>query len=100
MTTKAERDHLDAVASLGCIISRKMGMGYVPAEIHHVRTLDGQRIKRNHMLVIPLSPWFHRLGPMGEGFHSGSRTWQKIHGTEAELLEEVAGLLEIREIGA
>ena len=86
---------MDAVSKLGCIVSRNKGLGFVPAEIHHVRTLNGQRITRNHMLVIPLSPWYHRLGPMGQAFHAGSRYWQSIHGTEAELLEEVRGLLEI-----
>ena len=93
MTTQAERRHLDAVASLGCIVCRHMGL-YSPALIHHVRTVNGKRITRNHAYVLPLCPR-HHAAYYPTGFHAGSRTWQEQHGTEESLMEEVAGLLEI-----
>ena len=85
---------MDRVAGLGCIACRNLFHTFSPSLIHHVRTLNGQRITRNHMLVLPLCH-AHHSADSENGFHHGSRTWQSIHGTEAELLEEVRGLLEI-----
>ena len=89
MTTKAEKAHLDAVAALGCWICSKAGYPDTPAEINHVRTYGGRRIKRNHLLVLPLCPFHHRTGPHGHAFHAGSREWQRRYGTETQLLAEV-----------
>ena len=94
MTTKRERDHMDAVAALGCIACKNLGLGFSPALIHHVRSLNGQRITRNHMLVLPLCCG-HHSADSENGFHHGTRTWQTIHGAEAHLLEEVQALLEL-----
>lgn len=93
MTAKTEQAHLDAVADLGCWICAKAGYPETPAEIHHVRTYGGARIKRNHLLVLPLCPFHHRTGPHGFAFHAGSREWQRIHGTETQLLAEVYAAL-------
>lgn len=58
MTTKAEREHMDGVASLGCIACIERGQYDTPAEIHHCGTGAGGR--RNHMAVAPLCPEDHR----------------------------------------
>ena len=87
--TKAEERHLSAVAGLGCLICLKMGYPDSPAEIHHIRTIQGERVIRNHAYVLPLCPTHHRLGGWGIAFHAGSREWQRIHGTEEMLLGEV-----------
>jgi hypothetical protein len=81
--TAAEQAHLDAVQALGCLVCRGV------AEIHHVRSLRGVRIRRNHMLVLLLCPTHHRTGPEGVAFHAGSREWQRIHGSEESLLAVV-----------
>ena len=92
--SKKERDHMDRVASLGCIACKNLGFGHSKPLIHHIRTLNGQRITRNHLLVLPLC-FSHHSADSENGFHHGSRTWQTIHGTEAQLLEEVKALLEL-----
>lgn len=81
--TKAERRHLDRVASLGCIACQADGYEDTPAEIHH---LDRNR---NHMRVIPLCPYHHRDGGYGFAVHAGRPIWTERYGTEEELLEQV-----------
>jgi hypothetical protein len=81
-TTAAEAAWLDAVASIGCVMTWHLYDRYAPAEIHHL--FDAHQ--RSHYLVAPLSPEFHR-GP--NGFHGlggerGFRARYKIG--EAELL--------------
>ncbi len=84
--TAAEKRHMSRVASLGCIACRNQGDGETPASVHHALTGGGGR--RNHMKVLPLCHYHHQ----GEGgIHTLSRNrWQEIHGTEEELLEQVA----------
>jgi hypothetical protein len=82
---------MDAVADLGCIVCRREGLGYSPAIIHH--TYDGRKGGRDHRLVIPLCPRHHATD-YPTGLHHGKEPWERIHGTEAQLLEEVRGLLE------
>ena len=40
--TKKEKDHMDKVARLGCIICRKEGNPLDPAELHHIREMTGK----------------------------------------------------------
>ena len=46
------------------------------------------------MLVLPLCPR-HHLTDYETGFHHDTEGWVKVHGTEAKLMEQVNGLLEI-----
>lgn len=48
--TKADKQWLDDVSSLGCIACRNAGHGATPAEIHHVRSGFG-----SHSGSTPLS---------------------------------------------
>lgn len=83
MTTKAEKDHMSAVAALGCIVHGCFG----EATIHHCFTRMGGG--RNHMRVIPLC-WEHHLGDEGiDGKKMGKRKWEEKYGTEEELLNKV-----------
>ena len=59
--TKAERDHMDAVAAMGCMICK------MPAEIHHV---GNQGTKASNYEVIPLCPLHHRHGNVGVAVHT------------------------------
>jgi len=81
--TAAEQVHLDAVQRLGCLVCG------APALIHHVRSLAGVRITRNHRLVLPLC-WAHHSADSPVGFHAGSKPWQVRHGSEADLLALVS----------
>lgn len=91
--TKAEKEHLERVAALGCIIC------HAPAEIHHLRRNPvtgehlgmGQRASNFH--VIPLCPRCHRTGGEGIAYHAGPRTWEANHGTEVALWRLVQTLI-------
>ena len=85
--TVAEREHLAAVAALGCLICA------MPAEVHHIRHQVGAGRRASHFKTIPLCPTHHRLGNHGVAIHAGKKTWEAKFGTELELLEKVKGLL-------
>ena len=94
--TKAERDHKDAVAGLGCIVCRREGLGHTPALVHHLNA-HGMGQRASDFDTIPLCPYHHQQGPFGEAIHNGKKTFEANHGTEAELLEHVRALLELGE---
>jgi hypothetical protein len=91
----AERNHLDAVASLGCIVCHNEGMGYAPAEIHHLKRNPetgaklGMSQRASHYHTIPLCPTHHRAGGFGVAYHAGPRQFEKLYGTETELWGQV-----------
>lgn len=85
--TKDEKKWLSDVAELGCICCRNMGFGASLAEIHHVRTGQGMAQRASHTDVLPLCPPHHRAC-YETGFHASPKSWQEIHGSEAELLEQ------------
>jgi len=72
--TKKEREHMDKVARLGCLICRKEGNPYSPAELHHIRDVT-------------------LVGLGKESFHNNSRAFSKKWGSQKELLIETLNLL-------
>lgn len=91
--TREEKAHLSAVASLGCILCRRLGYGETPCEIHHLRAGVGKGQRSSHFEAVGLCPAHHR-GNLG--IHGlGTKGFVKHYGvTEHELLEEVVRLLE------
>jgi hypothetical protein len=90
---KHEKERMDALSSMGCIIClREFGL-YSEPEIHHLRDGRGMGHKKKHEETIPLCSEHHRLGPIGVGFHSGTKEWQTRHGMERDLLELVNEIL-------
>ncbi|WP_368875750.1 Ref family recombination enhancement nuclease [Proteus vulgaris] len=85
--TKEEKKWLSDVAELGCICCRNMEFGASLAEIHHVRTGQGMAQRASHTDVLPLCPPHHRAC-YETGFHASPKSWQEIHGSEIELLEQ------------
>jgi len=79
---KAEREHLAAVAELGCIICGR------PAECHHIA---GHGVRASHYETIPLCPDHHRNS--ADAVHSGRRSFEAKYGTERELLAKTLNLL-------
>lgn len=71
--TRAEELHLERVASVGCVVCRRLGRGYVPAHVHHVG--EGTS-KRSDFAVVALCP-DHHVGP--EGFHTLGRRFLLIY---------------------
>jgi hypothetical protein len=86
--TKAERQHLDRVARLGCIVCGR------PAEIHHLLNGAGMGQRADNYTCIPLCQAHHRTGGHGVAIHAGKKTWEQRFGTELELLERTRELLE------
>lgn len=94
MTTKAERKHMDAVASLGCVVCVRVYGPHEPAsvELHHPRRGTGMGQKASNMDVIGLCPPHHRgnLGVHG----LGTKGFAKHYGfTEADLLDDVRRMM-------
>jgi hypothetical protein len=87
--TKAERKHLDKVASFGCIACWLSGYPGVQAEIHHPRAGAGMGRKASHLDAIPLCPTHHRgiQHPVHPSIHLDKRKFIEAFGTERDLLE-------------
>lgn len=85
--TKAEREHYAKLSELGCIVCIRLGIGYSPAEVHHIRTGAGIGQKSEYKNAIPLCPLHHRIGGYGVALHAGQKEFEKRYGTETELLK-------------
>lgn len=91
--TKAEKQHYDKVARLGCILCRQLQIKEIddsPTEIHHIRRFG---MPRNQAEVIPLCAIHHRLG--NTSYHSlGAKGFTKYWGySPEELIEKTKELL-------
>ena len=87
MATKAERDHMGAVAALGCVVCRNLGFGPSPAEVHHIGNGTLGK-KASNYETIALCPSHHRNGGHGVAVHAGRKTFEANYGTERQLLEQ------------
>lgn len=85
--TKAEKEYLNRVAELGCIICES------PAEIHHKSRGAGMGRKSSNYETIPLCHVHHRTGGYGVAIHEGLETFESIFGTEDELIQKVQKML-------
>lgn len=92
--TKAEKDHMNRVASLGCVVCRRVYGPHDPSEVelHHPRQGVGMGQRSSHMDVLPMCVGHHR-GVMG--YHGmGRKAFERHYGfTEADLLDDVKQLL-------
>ena len=87
MANKAEREHMGAVAALGCVVCRNLGFGETPAEVHHIGNGTLGK-KASNFETIPLCEVHHRNGGHGVAVHAGRKTFEARYGTERELLEQ------------
>lgn len=81
--TKAEKDHMHRVRSLGCIICGR------PPEVHHI-TNGTMGKKASHYETIPLCFNHHSAQtplPFGESVHKGTKSFEAKYGTQEELLK-------------
>ena len=85
--TKHEKEHIQKIAALGCIICCKMGFPNSPAELHHIKDKTGMGRKASNFEVIPLCPKHHRHGK--DAYHTSPKEFTKKWGTQKELLTEV-----------
>jgi hypothetical protein len=86
--SKEEKEYMDKVQQLGCIVCANRGFPDVPAEIHHTK---GKTVIDAHLYVLPLCPSHHRYGGHIEPIsrHPYKKRFEDAYGTEAELLEQV-----------
>lgn len=89
--TKAERQHLDRVASMGCIACSMMGFYDTPAEIHHIRSGVGKGRRASNFETIGLCPAHHRgtAGLKVPSIHGSPHAFVQSFGTERQLLDLV-----------
>ena len=84
--TKDEKNHMRAVADLGCIICDKMGFPGSPAELHHIVSNTGMGKKASNYEVIPLCPNHHRNSQ--ESYHYSPKDFTDKWGRQEDLLEQ------------
>jgi hypothetical protein len=93
--TKAEKEYLNKVASLGCVICIRAYGPHDPAvvEIHHPRAGVGMGKRSKHYDAIPVCPQHHRHGK--DSIHVlGTKGFPKYWGfTEQDLQRDVKQLL-------
>lgn len=87
---KAEKEWLDRICQLGCIVCYNNGFIDSPAGPHH---LDGTMKKECHFKTIPLCGYHHQTGGYGGAFHAGRVIWETKNGTQYELLRQVQVML-------
>ena len=90
---KADRDHLDKLCQLGCIVCHREGYGHSQPEIHHLRSGVGMGRRSPHTRAIGLCGPHHRIGGHGVAFHAGKQAFEARFGTELELLEATQEML-------
>lgn len=61
--------HYETVASLGCLVCKRIGQGYAAAQLHHVAEGSG---KRSDWSVVPLCPEHHTGA---SGFHKRGKAF-------------------------
>lgn len=85
MTTKAEQEHLDALANMGCALC-----GDYPVQVHHLLEGRIKGRKSGHFTAIPLCSDCHQ----GRNGIHGDQALLKIRKTtELQLLAETIGRL-------
>ena len=88
--TKAESEHMSAVAELGCLICHS------PAQIHHVH---GHAFgSKSNWRVVPLCHLHHHQGAYGECVHMGTKTFEANYMTQAAMLTKTNQLLGLDDI--
>jgi len=82
MSTLALRAYKSMVADLGCIVD----LCGAPAMLHHPRFAAGLSQRSSDWLVIPLCQEHHQTGGHGVAIHAGQTTFERLYGTEEDLL--------------
>ena len=95
--TKDDKQYLNDVASLGCVVCRIAGYGPTPAEIHHPREGQGMSQRAEHKSGIPLCPAHHRgtQHPQIPSIHLDKARFIRQFGTESALVEQTKRDVEV-----
>ena len=84
--------HYETVASLGCLVCKRAGLGFSAAQLHHVAEGSGVR---SDWSVVPLCPEHHTgssgFHKRGKGFRAQFRVpGESEYGSLVWLLEDLA----------
>jgi len=90
--TAEEKRHMAKVSSIGCIACLNMGYN-TPPEYTLIHHCEGKTKPDAHFKVLPLCDRHHSRY-YKTGLHYNKRQWEKEHGTERELMEQVRDILE------
>ena len=86
--TKAERQHMDRICQLGCVVCRKDMDVFSPAEVHHI---TGKTTPDAHMKTIALCSRHHRIksndGAWVSRHGDGRSAFEARYGRENDLLD-------------
>lgn len=94
MTTKAEKQWMDAITQMGCVVCYMRGFPGMPAVPHHMLDDGGRRI--GHFWTIPLCAGHHQYPEKGSGKisrHPNKARFEAAYGTEEELLAETRAIV-------
>ena len=87
--TKAEKEHMSRVASLGCWVCSQ------PAQVHHIRPKGlGFSMRSSHYDTIPLC-MSHHTGSFS--IHNRKKEFEAKYGTEHEILQKVKERIQCQE---
>ena len=80
VATKGEREHMNAVFQIGCLICQ------MPPQLHHIRPIGlGIGMRSSHYHVIPLC-MSHHTGQFS--IHNCKEQFEARYGTEHEMLQK------------
>lgn len=93
VASAAAKRHADRVVAKGCIVCRNLGNGPTPGVYHHIREDAGGGQKNGPFLGICLCPQHHTDGGLGVAYHAGAKTFERMYGSELDLLNQTIGEL-------
>jgi len=91
--TKVEKDWMDAISNLGCIVCKIHYDCMTPAEIHHI---DGKTKPNAHLMSLPLCYKHHREGVNNDMYvsrHPFKREFEKRYGKQTDLLKKLQEII-------
>jgi hypothetical protein len=104
--TAAQAARFDAIREAGCLVAQILGIGWLPAEIHHMTTGGKHGQKRlGHDASIGLNCWSHRGVPLdgwtpamcaevlGPSYAHQPRLFRAVYGNDVELLARQNAIL-------
>jgi hypothetical protein len=89
--TNNEKQWLNDLSEIGCILCAHLGTPGTPAEIHHPRSGVGMGKKATHFEAIPLCPEHHRGKTGVHGL--GTKGFPKHYGITEQDLQAKAALM-------
>lgn len=89
--TAEEKRYMAKVNQIGCIACLNMGI-HTPPEYTCIHHIEGKTKPNAHFKVLPLCDGHHSRY-LKTGFHYNPTRWQKEHGNQYDLLEQVKSLI-------